>query len=623
MGSYSMLMDKLRNASTGIVWKIVMVVIAVSFILSGVAGYVYTQVDTSAAKVNGVEISQQSFQQRYNNEYQVLSQQLGAQFAAVSDSPEFLQALRNTALDHLITEELWRQYATDLKLGISDEQVKQAIVNTPALQKDGKFDNTLYQQLLSSNGISSTTYGEYVREALRIQQLEQALSGSDFVVPVQSDDLAKLFFQERKVRLAYLPLSAEIDKQTVSEQEQQGYYEKNKAAFEVPELLKVQYIDLTAAAAEKDVKVTDIEIAQYYQDNKAQYMSQRLSHIQVASEKEAQQIYGDLQKGEDFAELAKLYSMDKISAQKGGDLDWVATGMMPPAFEQAATALSVGEYSQPVKVDNAYHIIKATEVKVRNLEEVKNEIAAKLRTELLTKAFYSLEKQANEKAFENPESLTKVAEILGVPLQESGYFSRKDVPAALNYSNLVSTMFDSDVTQGTINSEAINVGEQHSIIVRVIEHKAAGVKSFDEAKTEISNYLKRQKAENIVLEQAQQRVQSLVESGENATKDLSFGESQVWTYAEHQSPTLNNVIFAMEKPTTKPVYKVTKADNGDVVVIELTAVTEKELTAEQLTQFLGQFTQVRRSEFMNLALAALREKAKIEINEEFMKQEQE
>ena len=617
-----MLMEKFHAASNSIIWKLILGLVAVSFVLSGVAGYMFTQVDTSAAKVNGVEIPQQTFLQQYNNEYQALSQQLGAQFAAVADSPEFVSGLRKNILNRLIDQELLRQYSEDLKLGISDAQIKQEIVSMPSLQTDGKFDNNLYQQMLAANGISSDAYAELVREALRLEQLQAGLASSDFMVPTQAEALAKLFFQRREVRLATFPLADEIAKQTVSEQEMQTYYKENQSAFAAPELVKVQYIDLTRTLAEKNVKVTDVEISQYYQDNKAQYMSQRLAHIQVPTEQEAQTIYADLQKGESFTQLAKLYSTDKISGANGGDLDWVTPGMMPPEFETAASKLDVGQYSQPVKVDNAYHIIKLEDEKVRSLDEVKNEIAVKIRNELAANAFYALEKQVNEKAFENPDSLENAAKAAEVNMQETAYFSRQNIPAELNYANVVSTIFDSDITQGGANSEAINVGDQHSIVVRVVEHKPEGIRSFEEAKADIENYLKRQKAESLVLEQAKKLADGL-SAATTQESALNFSAAQSLVYAENKDPVLNNAIFAMAKPAeNKTTHGVAKDGNGDVVVVALQKVEDGKLSGDQLTTFNAQLEQDRQLALRNTVLAALRHKAKVEINEEFMSKDE-
>lgn len=189
-----MLMEKLSDASNSILWKIIFALIVVSFVLSGVAGYMFTRVDTFAAKVNGEEISQQLFLEQYNQESQRISQQMGTSFAAVADSPEFVQQLRSTILQRLIDEQLLRQYSQELKLDISDEQIEQAIVTSPIFQKEGKFDNRLYQQILENNQLTGERYAQYLREGLRLQQLNDGLVQSVFTVPSQSDTFAKLFF---------------------------------------------------------------------------------------------------------------------------------------------------------------------------------------------------------------------------------------------------------------------------------------------------------------------------------------------------------------------------------------------------------------------------------------------
>ena len=350
-----MVMEKLHGASNNWASKFLFGFITVTFVISSMAGYLYSRIDSSAAKVNGEEISQQAFQNQYN----IASQNLSPQEA---DSPTVVANLKRQVLSSLIDQELLRQYVKDLKLGVSDERIKQEIVTTPSFQNNGKFDNVLYQQLLQSNGISAETYAGYVREALHLEQLQSGLGITAFTVPVQQEALTKLFFQRRDVRLATLSLADEIAKQTVSAEEIQAYYDAHKADFTLPESVKVQYLDLSGANMEKNINISNVEIAQYYQDNKSQFMTQgqqRLAHIEVKTEQQAQDLYQQLQNGADFATLAKNHSIDPISAEKGGDLSWVSAGEFPKVFEDAANALDVGKFSQPVKLDNSYHIILA------------------------------------------------------------------------------------------------------------------------------------------------------------------------------------------------------------------------------------------------------------------------
>ena len=282
-----MVMEKLHGASTNWASKFLFGFITVTFVISSMAGYLYTRVDNSAAKVNGEEISQQAFQNQYN----IASRNLTPQEI---DSPAQVANLKRQVLASLIDQELLRQYANELKLGVSDARIKQEIVTTPTFQNNGKFDNTLYQQTLQNNGISAETYAGYVREALRLEQLQSGLGTTAFSVPAQQEKLAKLFFQSRQIRLANLSLANEIAKQEVSDEEIQAYYDAHKAEFTIPETVKVQYLDLSGAAMENNINITDVEIAQYYQDNKPQFTTQgqqRLAHIQVKTEQQAQELY--------------------------------------------------------------------------------------------------------------------------------------------------------------------------------------------------------------------------------------------------------------------------------------------------------------------------------------------
>ena len=615
-----MVMEKLHGASTNWASKFLFGFITVTFVISSMAGYLYTRVDNSAAKVNGEEISQQAFQNQYN----IASRNLTPQEI---DSPAQVANLKRQVLASLIDQELLRQYANELKLGVSDARIKQEIVTTPTFQNNGKFDNTLYQQTLQNNGISAETYAGYVREALRLEQLQSGLGTTAFIVPAQQEKLAKLFFQSRQIRLANLPLSNEIAKQEVSDEEIQAYYDAHKAEFTIPETVKVQYLDLSGAAMENNINITDVEIAQYYQDNKPQFTTQgqqRLAHIQVKTEQQAQELYQQLQNGANFADLAKNHSIDPTSAERGGDLSWVSAGEFPKVFEDAANALAVGQYSQPVNLDNHYHIILVEERKepqLQPLESVKAQIAAQIRQNLVNTQFYSIEKRVAEKAFEDPSSLNAAAEVGGVKVQETSYFSRDDIPAELNYPNVISAVFDSDLSQGGSNSEPMNVGEQHSVVVRVLDHKPQSIKTLDEAKADITAHLKHQKAEAVVLAQAEQIVQNLSEG--KSVEGVKFGAEQTWVFAENKDPVLNNTVFSMAKPEEgKTTYKAAGNANGDVVIIALDKVVDGKLTEQEQKQFAVQIEQLSQVSLQNSLLNALRAKAKIEINDSFINQEQ-
>jgi len=101
-----------------------------------------------------------------------------------------------------------------------------------------------------------------------------------------------------------------------------------------------------------------------------------------------QEIYSKLEAGEDFAALARNYSDDKVSGQKGGELRWFGANVMVEEFDSAAFSLSeIGEYSRPVRTQFGWHIIQLLDRKgyptpENDYEEVKRKIERDSRSEL-------------------------------------------------------------------------------------------------------------------------------------------------------------------------------------------------------------------------------------------------
>ena len=619
-----MLIEKMHNLSNSKAAKFILGLITLSFLVGGMSGYLSSSNDTYAAKVNGEVISQQDFLNRYNQEFESRAQREGEAFMAQSDSPEFVTALRQSTINRMIDQELLRQYAKELKLGVSDEMIKRAIVTDPNFQVNGKFDNGVYQQVLQQNRLSSDGYAAILRGALTLEQMQSGVANSEFIVPAQAKNTAEVFFQKRSARLATLSLADEMAKQSVPDDEIKAYYEANQKSFVQPEQVKVQYIDLSGSQIEKGIEVKDVEIAQYYQDNKAQFMTQRLAHIQFANEQDAKVTYDELQKGANFADVAKAKSLDKVSGENGGDLGWVNANELPKAFEDAAAALQVGQYSHPINVDGNYHIVLVQERKAQTLDEVKAQVADLVRKSLLENRYYAIEKQVRDKAFEDSKSLNAAAQVAGVKVQESGYFSRQNVPSELNFPNVVSAVFESDIANGGANSEPLNVGDYHAIVVRVLDHKPEGVRTLEDAKADIEMFLKRQKAENVLNEKAQQAVKALSENAESKVDGINFSSEQIFTLSENKDPILTNGVFSIAKPESgKVVYQVARNEKGDVVIIALNKVEDGVLNDKELSQFSAQLLRTSQAEVQAQLMQGLRERAKIEVNDAFINQDDE
>lgn len=154
--------------------------------------------------------------------------------------------------------------------------------------------------------------------------------------------------------------------------------------------IKVQMLQEKAALA--SVKVTEKEVKEYYDQQKPEIHAR---HILVEDEATAKEIKEKLNKGEDFAKLAKESSKDTGSAENGGDLGWFGQGAMLPEFENAAYALKKDEISEPVKSQYGYHVIQLLDKKEKkSFEESKAEIEKELKLSKLDAA--SVQKALNK-----------------------------------------------------------------------------------------------------------------------------------------------------------------------------------------------------------------------------------
>lgn len=85
--------------------------------------------------------------------------------------------------------------------------------------------------------------------------------------------------------------------------------------------------------------------------------------------------------GASFADLAKEYSIDTVSAEEGGDLGYAGRGVYNEAFEEALFALEEGEVSEPVETSFGVHLIKLEDVRRSDVPAL-SEIEGQLRSEL-------------------------------------------------------------------------------------------------------------------------------------------------------------------------------------------------------------------------------------------------
>jgi len=614
------MMDNLRAASNNVVLKILLGLIILSFVLTGVGGYLTGGNGDYAAKVNGQEISRAQLERAFSSERSRQQQMLGEQFSQLAGNEGYMQQIRQQALSQLIDEQLLDQYAKDIGLAISDDQIKQAIFTQPAFQTNGKFDNAKYLGMIGNLGFSADQYAEALRKQLTTQQLIQSVTGTDFVLGNEADSLAALVAQQRLVREVTINVNALAAKQNVTADEINSYYQQHKNEFMSPEQFRVSYIKLDAASMQQPVSEADIQSwYDQHQQDYTQPQRERYSIIQTKTEAEAQSVLDALKKGADFAALAKEKSADPISARNGGDMGWLEPDTTPDELKGAGLK-EKGQLSEVIKSSVGFIIARLDDIqpqKIKALSEVHDDIAAKVKQEKAIDAYYKLQTKVSDAASNDNESLASAEQVAGVKAVETSWFGHDNVPAELNFKAVQDAIFNGGlVGQGGApgsNSDIITVDGDRAFVLRISEHKPEAEKPLAEVSAQITAALKQQKAQQQAKAQAEKLLAELkAGKGDEALKaaGLTFGAQQ--TLARTGQDALSQAAFTLPLPAAdKPSYGISEDAQGDVVLLALDKVQSGNLPEAQKQAMVQGITQNNAQLAFAALLSNLRKEAKI------------
>ncbi|HGM5367385.1 TPA: peptidylprolyl isomerase [Serratia marcescens] len=619
------MMDNLRAAANHVVLKIILALIILSFVLTGVGNYLIGGSGDYAAIVNGQTIERAQLEQAFQSERSRMQQQLGDQFSALAGNEGYMQQMRRQVLSQLIDNMLLDQYAKKLGLAVSDDQIKDAIRKAPYFQTNGQFDNAKYLDLIGRMGYTADNFAQSMRQQLVNQQVIQAFGDSGFVLPSESQAMAALVLQERDVRLATIDLKALQAKQSAGDDELKAYYDQNKNSFIAPEQVKVSYIPLDAASMQDKVKVSEEDISAYYDQHKSSYGQperKNYSVIQLKTEAEANAALDELKKGADFATLAKEKSTDIISRRTGGELGWLEPETTADELKQA-NLTEKGQLSGVVKSSVGYLIVRLNDIepeKVKPLSEVHDAIAKQVQQEKAVDAYYALQQKVSEAATSDNESLASAEEAAGVKAAQSDWFTRDNIPAALNFKPVVQAIFDGSLigengAPGS-NSDVITVDGDRAFVVRVSGHKPEGIEPFDQVKDRVAELVKRNKALQAAKLQGEKLLVELKQGkGDEAMKaaGLSFGAVQKMARAPEDSQLVESV-FALPHPQDgKPVYGMSQDRQDNVVLIALDAVKPGTLPEDEMKTFVGKMEEGATGVSFDSLLASLRKEAEIKM----------
>ena len=533
--------------------------------------------------------------------------------------PEQERALRNDMLDQLITQSLLRQYAEDGGFYVSDAQLDQMIVTLPEFHdQDGRFSAEIFRNRLAGAGYTPLSFREELRMDIKRQQLQQGLAFSDFSLANEEQRLADLQGQQRDFRYVMLDANDAAYEVEVTEEQMQAYYDANQERFERPEQVRVEYVVIDRQAMAEDIAVDESELRAAWREQNRD-ANRRVSHIMVTfgserGREEAQQLaneaLADLSRGESFADTAVRFSDDTASAEQGGDLGVISRGFFGDAFDDAAFALGVGETSQVVEMDGAFHILQVTELDAPSFEEQRDRLAQEVALREVNDDFNRQVQRLIDESFA-ADDLQSVADDLGLTLNESDWLARGEGEGALSEPGVLDEAFSADVLEEGYNSEVIELDNDRRLVLRVAEHRDATVLPLDEVRDEVEQAVAAQQRQEALQEQAAELI-ALLRAGDAV--ELEWLEAN--NISRQSDSTLPQVlireVFRMPHPEEgDSVYRAVTLPQG-VAVVALDSVNEGQAD-EQMNAFVSQMAeQLRAQAIIQGLIDDLRSDARIE-----------
>lgn len=600
------MLQSIRDNSQGIVAKVIVGLIVVTFALFGVESLVSLTAGSNApASVNGQEITEQELYQATQIQRRQLLSQMGE-----NANPALLDenVISGMVLESLIEQKALLISAQDKGLYVSDRMLDQMIIETPDFQIDGKFNSDQFQAVLRNAGLTPLMYRDLMRKERILAQEANAYQLSSFVVPAQLKQVVDLETQTRSGNYFTMPLDIEAAKVAVTDDEIKARYDQERNSLTTPEQVVIEYIVLDKQAMRDAITVTDEELQSEYQQRQASFAPQNerhVAHILVeispdqddeAALAKAESIKSRLDQGAAFDELAKAESDDIGSAQSGGDLGNVTTGMLSEPFDNAMLALKPGDVSEPVRTEFGYHIIKLiseTESTMPSFEELKRSLEDDIVTRKVESEYVEGLEQLADTTY-SAGDLAEPSEVMGLPIEVSEPFDRSGgADVFTSNAQVIEAAFADEQLNEGLNSTPIEIDQDRTMVLRVKDHFEPRELSLEEVSDQLRDQIAYDNASKALNEKADSKLAAL-NSGTSlsmAADDAQVNALESLSRSASSAPAeVVGKLFAMPHPDGAPTASKAVLADGSVAVIQLTAVTQSEAAENEDTlNAMGQY----------------------------------
>ena len=362
--------------------------------------------------------------------------------------PEILPTYVPQMVQDMVTERALAYEAQRLGFQATDDDLRDTIKQmVPNLFPDGNFvGKDAYAAMLAQQNLTIPEFEADLRRQILITKLRNIAVEGTVVTQGEIEQEFKKKFEKIKVEWVELKSDMYTKESQPTEQDLKTYYDANKAGYQSPEKRNLAVLIADETKMEAAITPTDAQLQTLYNQNLNQYRSGETVDVQhillmtqgkpaseeAAIKAKAQDVLKQAKAGADFAELAKKYSEDPGSKDKGGLYTGVTRGQMVAEFEQAAFSLKPGQISDLVKTQYGYHIVKGVkhdEPRVKPFDEVKGELATQFKKQRATDQMQQIADKAQTALQKDPAHPEKVAADLNMQLVHAdGVEAGKPIP---------------------------------------------------------------------------------------------------------------------------------------------------------------------------------------------------
>jgi peptidyl-prolyl cis-trans isomerase D len=462
---------------------------------------------------------------------------IGDQTVTLSDINQRLNEIRQSnpiprQLEGLYASQILKQLvfqkeieyeAKRLGITVSDQERADRIRQIlPTAFNGGTFvgDQAYSQQVEQRFQMTVPAFEDLIRSSMVEEKFHKLITDG---VSVSPQEIQQEFqYENQKIKLDYVAANPDTlqDKINPSESEIKAYYDANKSRFQIPEKRVVRYGLLEDNQLRQNTPVTDDELKALYQQNIQQYEVPdrvQVEHILLTTvgktdaevaeaKKKADDLLAQVKKGTNFADLAKKYSDDPGSKEKGGDLGWIVHGQTVPEFEKAAFSLPVGGVDL-IRTQYGFHIIKVLAKETAHTKPF-DEVKDSLRTPYLLQ---KVDQESNQIADQmssmirqsNKTTLDQLAQKFHLTVAETRPLGPNDPVLELGNSQEIKDA----IIQLRPNELSLPIHTDRGYVVLSLQQTIpAHPGTLDEVKDKIISELRAQQAQQL----AQSKVDDLV-----------------------------------------------------------------------------------------------------------------